>query len=390
MDKYYELMSYDEFDFYYIFADAKTYEVLFLNQPLCNFLRVKFNNCIGKKCYEMLYNRNDICPTCVNEELITSDFKCMESVINLNKIDINCNITIMEIDGKLVRVTKMPIHSNKLDTVNNISVNDILADLIRNIKNDNFEIHLQPKFEIIKGFDSYSTKLIGAEALVRRYDPNLNEIILPDEFIPLYENMSIVRHIDLFVLEQTCKFLSLILQKEPSFYIGHISVNFNGATLLEFSCINTIKSICDKYNVPYHYIMIEISKDKFTEVYKNFIAMSLNNLSKLGFLIALSNINLSNLSIFAIDDVQFDEIKISRNLVLDNNISLNDDATNIFEGVLQSYSSFSNKNNQQIVAVGVQNDSQRDFFYNINCKFQQGFLHCEPLSLENFTLQFIS
>lgn len=387
MEKYYEIMSYDDLDYYYIFADARTYEILFVNQAFCNFLRLKHNSCIGKKCYEVLYNRDDKCPTCVNEELITSNFKCMESVISLNKIDINCNITLQEIDNKLVRVTKMPIHSNKLNLVNNLTVNDILADLLRNIKNNNFQIHIQPKFEITKDNNSYSSKVIGAEALVRRYDPNLHEIILPDEFISLYKNMSIIRHIDYFVLERTCQVLASIINNDkftkPSFII---SVNFSGATLLEFSGVGNIQSICDNYNIPYGCIMIEIEKDNFTEKHKNFIAMTLNKLSKLGFLIALSDINISNPKIFTIEGVEFDEIKISRHLTLDKKTIYNEDTKNIFKSVLQSYHT---ELDEHVVVVGIENKTIMEFFYGINCKSQQGFLHSNALTVDDFLSKYI-
>lgn len=388
MDKYYEIMSYDDFDYYYVFSDAKTNELLFLNKAICNFLDLKLDNCIGQKCHKVLYNRDDICPNCVNEELINSKFTSMESVTPLNNLNINCNISIVTIENRLVRVTKLPINSNNLNPVNSINDNDILSDLNKNLKSGNFKLHLQPKFKVKENKNhNFTCDLVGAEAFVRRYDTNLNEIISPNEFIPLYENMSIVRHIDLYVLENVCNILSIINATDK--FINNpltISVNFSCATLLEFDCVSNIKSICDKFSVPYNCIMIEISKDKFMENHFNFIKRSLKSLLKFGFLLALSNANILNPN-FCVDDAIdfFDEIKISKNLISDTHINYNDYTKNLFEKAIQSHNATSS-----FVAVGIETQEQMVFFNSINCSLQQGYIHCMPLTSDIFLQQFVN
>lgn len=388
MDKYYELMSYDDLDYYYVFSDAKTNELLFLNQAICNFLHLKLDNCIGKKCHKILYDRDDICPNCVNEELINSKFTSMESVIPLKNLNINCNISLVNINDKLIRITKLPINPKNINQVSSVNDNDILNDLTKNLKNGNFKIHLQPKFKIIEKNNHFTTELVGAEALVRRYDPNLNEIISPNEFISLYENMSVIRHIDLYVLENVCNVLSKI-NETPKFANNSfiISVNFSCATLLEFDCVNNIRSICDKFNVPYNCIMIEIAKDIFIENHFNFIKRTLKNLSKLGFSLALSNVNILNPNFFVNGDdaiFLFKEIKISKNLIIDNHTLFNEYSKNLFESVIQTHSK-----NSDFVSVGIETKEQMNFFHSINCTLQQGYIHCMPLTIDNFMQQFI-
>lgn len=374
MEKYYKLMSYDDLDYYYVFSDAQTYELLFLNSAFCNYLNIKLDSSIGKKCYEVIYNRSDVCPNCVNEELINSNFNSMEIVKDLNKKEINCNITIIKEDNKYIRMSRFPINTNKYERVDTLNVNDILADLNKNIKKNNFHVYLQPKFEILKNNNALEPKLVGAEALVRRYDENLNDVILPDEFISLYEHMSIIRHLDLHVLEKACQIADKVT----------ISVNFSCATLLEFDCVSNIKSICDKYNVEYKNIMIEISKDKFLESHKNFIKITLNKLSNLGFLLSLSNIDISFPNLYSVPGVQFDEIKINKNIILDGNINYNSITKDMFKNNVETY-----RDTCDVVAVGVENNLHMDFFYDVDCNYQQGFLYSKPLPITDFFDKYI-
>lgn len=110
MDKYYNLMSYDDLDYYYVFSNAETYELLFLNNQICNFLDIKLEECIGKKCYEVIYNKNEVCPFCVNNELLNSNFSSIEIVKPLKNLDFNCNISMVNMDNKPVRVSKLDIN----------------------------------------------------------------------------------------------------------------------------------------------------------------------------------------------------------------------------------------------------------------------------------------
>lgn len=79
--------------------------------------------------------------------------------------------------------------------------NGILSDLLSYLADDEFMVYLQPQVHLKDG------SLYGAEALIRRYDKKNEKMVFPDQFIPLYEQKSIIRHVDLFVVETVCKLL---------------------------------------------------------------------------------------------------------------------------------------------------------------------------------------
>lgn len=383
MDRYYELMSYDELDYYYVFSDAKTYELLFLNSAICTFLDVKLEDCVGKKCYEVIYGKTEICPFCVNNELLNSNFKTIEIIKPLKNIDFNCSISIINKDQKLIRMSKLEINQ-KQSKLSTITGNDAISDLIRNIKNDNFKLHIQPQFKVTKNEDGLTRNLIGAEVLIRRYDTNLNEIIFPNDFISFYEQNSIIRHLDLYVIEKSCEILNIINSKKTFNSQFIININLSCATLLEFDFISNIKLICDKHSVNYKDVMIDITKDEYLETHTNFISKNLRDLKNLGFLISISNSSNNFQDFFEIPNVNFDEVKINTKNFFNDRINYYKfDNTNINNSISRIYGDC------KIMLIEIENDIQFDFFYKKGYSYQQGFYHTKPLSLDDFLETFI-
>lgn len=387
MEIFYKHMSYDEFDYYFVFSDVQTYEILFLNDAMCSFLNVSPADCIGKKCYNVIYNKNKVCSFCVNGEFSNNIFDSIEVIQSVKQIDLTCHISLFKHEDRTIRMTKIQINPKSANKQLGIpiTVNDILADLHRNIKNNNFNIYLQPKYKIIDTNNSLETKLIGAEALVRRYDVNLNNIINPNEFIPLYETMSIIRHLDLHVLEKSCEFMAKFIEDNSILNDTYnnetiiLNINFSCATLLEFDCVSNIKSICDKYSIPYHYIMIEITNDKFLNDHQKFIEVSLRHLSKLGFKLSLTKVDITSHIKTITPNVKFDEIKISNEVVSNQNIKYNEYNHTTFSNIIKNY-----PDNCNIVAVGIETKEQQDFYYSVGCNYQQGFFHCKALPFNDF------
>ncbi len=70
-------------------------------------------------------------------------------------------------------------------------------ELEKAIKNEEYIIYLQPKF------DTQTEHIIGAEALLRK--KKNDQIIMPNEFLPIYEENGLIMMLDMYVLETVCK-----------------------------------------------------------------------------------------------------------------------------------------------------------------------------------------
>ncbi|HXE36907.1 MAG TPA: diguanylate cyclase, partial [Azonexus sp.] len=72
------------------------------------------------------------------------------------------------------------------------------SSLRRALKQDEFELHYQPKIEIASG------AMIGAEALIRWQDPDLG-MVYPGRFVPIAEECGLIVNIGRWVLREACR-----------------------------------------------------------------------------------------------------------------------------------------------------------------------------------------
>ena len=126
---------------------------------------------------------------------------------------------------------------------------DIRKDLEDGLKNREFQVYLQPKF------DCRTEKMVGAESLIRRVkDGNL---IMPNAFIPLYEQADLIAYIDNFVLEEVCK----LLQKwQQSGKYCYVSVNESAKHLSNKNHGMEVMKILNRYQVSPQLIELEVTE----------------------------------------------------------------------------------------------------------------------------------
>ena len=95
---------------------------------------------------------------------------------------------------------------------------EIEKDFEEGIKNKEFKIFLQPKFDI------KTEEIVGAEALIRR--ERHGKLIMPNDFIKEYEKTNIITKLDMFVFESVCK--KIKEWKDNGYKIFPISINESG------------------------------------------------------------------------------------------------------------------------------------------------------------------
>lgn len=87
---------------------------------------------------------------------------------------------------------------------------DLVNEMKSALESGQFEIYLQPKYDIVK------EKIIGAEALARWNHPTKG-MISPAIFIPAFERNGFIMELDVYIWEATCQLLRKWMDegKEP-------------------------------------------------------------------------------------------------------------------------------------------------------------------------------
>ncbi|MFI3254191.1 MAG: GGDEF domain-containing phosphodiesterase [Eubacteriales bacterium] len=250
----------------------------------------------------------------------------------------------------------------------------VLGDLLTAISNEEFLVYLQPQMSLADG------SVMGAEALIRRLDKKENKMIFPDEFIPIYEQKSIIRHVDIFVLNKVCQ---LQAQWEKQGKRIPISVNLSRVTLIEYDIVNTVAKICDNHGIPHDLIIIEITER--IGLIENEVATTLiDEFRAKGFKISLDDFGCAYSNIVTLANISVDEVKIDKSLV--DNLLENEKNQIIVQSMIGMCNRFQNTHT---LAEGIEKAEQADLLREYGCSFVQGYLYSRPIPNEEFFEKYI-
>ncbi len=245
----------------------------------------------------------------------------------------------------------------------------ILADLLSYLADDEFIVYLQPQVHLKDG------SLYGAEALIRRFDKKNKKMVFPDQFIPQYEQKSIIRHVDLFVVKEVCKLLSQWNQQGKAV---PISVNLSRVTLLEYGIVNSIAKICDEYQVPHKFLVIEVT-ERVGLIENNVASSLIQDFKALDFHISLDDFGCAYSNIVTLALIQVDEVKIDKSLV--DHVTSNQKNHILVKNVLSMCNELEGTST---LAEGIEEEEQAKLLFELGCHLGQGYHFSRPIPVDEF------
>lgn len=250
-----------------------------------------------------------------------------------------------------------------------------LSQLLACLEEEEFMIYLQPQVKLVDG------SLNGAEALIRRFDKKKQKMVFPDQFIPQYEKKSIIRHVDVFVIEQVCQLLQTLQDNGKALF--PISVNLSRVTLLEHNIVDTVVNIVDKYDIPREFLIIEVTER--VGLIENNVASSLvRDFKAQGFKISLDDFGCAYSNIVTLAQIDVDEVKLDKSLV--DYITTNRKNNILVENVLRMCTEL---DNISTLAEGIEDKEQSDMLYGLGCHLGQGYYFSRPIPVEEFCQKYI-
>lgn len=248
----------------------------------------------------------------------------------------------------------------------------LLNSIISDFENSRFRMYLQPKADV------NSSKVIGAEALVRKVDES-GKVIQPYEFIPQLEKERLIPKIDFYMLEEACRFLEVLKQENKTDF--KISVNMSRVTLVENNYIQTIENIINRYDFNVSQLEFEITESNKTMDNQR-LEDYIKNIKELGISISLDDVgtDYSSLPMLLIDGI--DCVKLDRSLITKIK-------TPKANKLLRHVTNMCHELGMEVIAEGVETDDTREDLKQINCDSYQGYLLSKPISAEDFKDQFL-
>jgi diguanylate cyclase (GGDEF)-like protein len=240
--------------------------------------------------------------------------------------------------------------------------------LRRAMENEEFELYYQPKVHVKSG------KVIAMEALVRWRHPQKG-IISPTEFIPLAEEMGLIIPLGAWVLLTACR--QNKMWQATGLPALRVAVNLSAGQFRQKHLAEFIAQILEDTGLDASYLELELTESIIMQDPEE-AALILEKLHAQGIHISIDDFGTGYSSLSYLKRFHLDTLKIDRSFVRD--ISSDPDDAAIVKSVIALAHSL----RLNVIAEGVENESQLSFLRSLGCDEYQGYFRSRPLPADEF------
>ncbi len=245
---------------------------------------------------------------------------------------------------------------------------EVETHLRKALQNDEFELHYQPKFNLI------TQEIIGAEILLRWHNEFLGSIS-PNEFIPIAESTGLIIDMGNWVLRKACE---QVMKWEYLYnYMLPFSINISPIQLVHNQFLTILEATLRDYKYPTEYLELEITENLLMANNEE-INKILHKLSSLGIKLSLDDFGKGYSSLNRLKTLPLDILKIDKEFISD--IHNEKDKVIIIDIIIK----LANELGMEIVAEGIETTQQLNYLVAKKCYIGQGFLLSKPLSANEF------
>ncbi len=239
-----------------------------------------------------------------------------------------------------------------------------IENLIRGaLENDTIFFNLQPQYDM-------SHELRGFEALARMTD-NDGNVIGPDEFIPVAEEVGLIDRVDGMVARKAAMFFGELLKKTDKKLT--LSLNASVRHMMKSDFLDEIRQILNDSGVPPAQLEIEITESIMIDSVDKALRC-IDELKKMGIQIAIDDFGTGYSSLSYLNRFPANLLKIDKSFI---------DAMNTSESSRQYVAAIISMGHVMgfdVISEGVEAFDQLETLKDIECDFIQGFIWGRPLS----------
>jgi len=251
--------------------------------------------------------------------------------------------------------------------------NQMEQSIRRALAKNEFSLVFQPLVHLSTG------KINGIEALIRWFDPEQQQWVSPDQFIPTAEKSSLISEIDNWVMEALFKQVASWFEHKPQLDLNKISFNITGRTLTSPGFKQTLQEISSRpaYQPHLKRIALEITERTLFDADKN--KQVFDDIRDLGMRIAIDDFGTGFSSLNSLANLPaHDILKIDKSFI--DRIGTSHKADALIKGII----SLANSLEIDVIAEGVENLAQFIFLDKAGCDYIQGYYISKGLNAEAF------
>ena len=251
----------------------------------------------------------------------------------------------------------------------------LLSDLRQAVKNREFEVYYQPKFDI----QAEPPRLKSAEALVRWRHPELG-MIPPMDFVPLLERSGQIGMLDRYVWEEAAR--QVARWRDRYGLVIPVSVNLSRLDVFDPGLEKTLDWMMTENGLDRSAFKLEVTESAYTENADQMIAV-IERLRQKGYEIEMDDFGAGYSSLYMLSSMPVDVLKMDRAFVM--NIGSDEKDRQMVELIL----SIAENLKVPVIAEGVETEEQLTMLKKLGCALVQGYYFSRPLPAEAFERAFL-
>ena len=218
--------------------------------------------------------------------------------------------------------------------------------------------------------------MVGAEALLRWSHPELGQIP-PTQFIPMLEDMGLIRDVGEWVLAQACQ--QMVAWQQQGVVLQEIAVNVSGAQLADADFAQRVARLLAQSSLLPRHLVLELTESVLVHDNDDALAQ-LNALKQLGLRLALDDFGTGFSSMSTVARFPFDIIKLDRSFVQAA------PTTRSAAAIVEAIMALARRLDMDTVAEGIETAAQLGYIVDLGCRSAQGYLLSPPCAAAELAL----
>lgn len=230
------------------------------------------------------------------------------------------------------------------------------------------EAHFQPKIDL------FTREVVGAEALLRWRHPTQGWIP-PGRFVPVAEDTGLIVSIGMWILTKACEAVGLWNRSRARPL--KVAVNVSPRQFAEGDLVAAVRQVLLSTACEPQWLEFEITESLFAEDHEKVLGAMLA-LRRMGISIAIDDFGTGYSALAYLMRFPVDTLKIDRSFVAE--ITPERGSTALVKAIIAMGHSLGTS----LVAEGIETETQAEFLCANGCRYGQGFLFGQPVSLAGF------
>ncbi|MEM0952960.1 MAG: GGDEF domain-containing response regulator [Pseudomonadota bacterium] len=242
----------------------------------------------------------------------------------------------------------------------------LAADIRQAMRRDEFELHFQPRIDL-----PYE-QVVGLEALIRWNHPDRG-MLSPDEFLPICEDMGLMRKLGYKVTEKACEAIKWL--DDQGLHAIDIAVNVSFSQFQDEQFAEIVKCIVSRSGIDPRRLEFELTESTVLKCPSE-TRLRMNELKARGHSFSLDDFGTGFSQLSHMTNLPISALKIDRSFVREVSGNRHQQA------VCMMIIDMAKRLDLDVIAEGAENRAQVDFLNSVSCQQVQGYYYSPAVPLD--------